>query len=202
MGYDNGSDVSAKTESFRAILRIYALESNGDVNSALLKLLASADASAGTSNFVVNKDKFCELLNTVRAVRQKFTPNDLVDVYSEALLELGASAMTPVALAEYFARTVSKARGIAQRLRKAIAEDYPGGVPDYERAFETMTSVGSCTADLDSLTDFAEELLDLAEGSVSDKEARELYAFVDRDGTSICSCFSLSLPWSHPRRLD
>ena len=182
MGHDNGSDVSSKTEIFRAVLRIYAIEAGGDVNSAMMKLLASADASAGNSNFVISKDKFCELLNSVRTVRQKFTPNDLVDVYSEAMLELGHPSMTPAQLAEYFSRTISKARGLAQRLRKVIAEDYPGGVPDYERAFEAMTSAGSDSADLDALTDFCEDLLDLPEGSVSDKQARELYSFVDRDG--------------------
>jgi Ca2+-binding EF-hand superfamily protein len=185
MPLESSNDMSAKMSDFRATLRVYAVESSSEVRAILMKILGGDESILSTHTISITK--FCDLMNGIRSVRQKFTPNDLNDIYNESVLDIGMENMNPVNMVEYFARTISTARGIAMKLRKAILEDYPDGIADYNRAFQSMVISGGNTVDLDSLTDFAEEVLDMKEGTISDKEAKELYTFVDRNGDGVVS---------------
>jgi len=176
---------ASKTEEFRSALRMHAQEHTTDVHSALMKLFDGDLKSLSGSSRTISKPLFSELFNGVRSLRQKFTPNDLNDIYDEALLEFGPDKMNATNLAEHLSVTISKARGMAVHLRKVVQEEYPDGTADYERAFDSIAGGGGNTVDLDSLTDFAEDLLDMAEGSITDKDARELFAFIDRNGDGV-----------------
>ena len=180
-----GNDFSNKAEEFRSALRVHAMENNADVRAVLLKLFeGDSKAQLGVSG-AISDSVFNELLNGVRSIRQKFTPNDLQDIYNEALSEFGPNGMIAANLVEYFSRTITKARSLAAQLRKLIAEEYTGGVSDYDQAFDSIANVGSNSVDMDSFIDFTEDVLDLPEGSIQDKDAKELYAFVDRNGDGI-----------------
>jgi len=185
MVFNTGNDASSKTEEFRTALRMHAQENSSDIQSALLKLFDGDLKALSGAGRHISKVVFSELFNGVRSIRQKFTPNDLNDIYSEALLEFGAEGTNVTNLVEHFSLTISRARGMAAQLRKVITEEYPDGVADYERAFDSISSGGLNHVDLDSLTDFAEDMLDMDEGSITDKDAKELYAFIDQNGDGV-----------------
>ena len=175
---------SVKADEFRATLRAHATSQSKDVKNVLLVLLddvsVGAENRTDSSNRLVSKDLFTQKINTIRSVRQRFTPNDMNDIYNEAVLELGHANMTVIRILEYFSRTISRARSMAMKLRAAVAQDFDGEL-EYRRAFSSMSNGSNPVLEVDALGDFCEDMLDLEEGSLSDKDAKDLYAIVDKN---------------------
>jgi hypothetical protein len=82
---------------------------------------------------------------------------------------------------EFFGRTISKARSVSMKLRAAVVQDFDG-MEEYRRAFSSMCTGNAAFVEVDALGDFCEDMLDMEEGSLTDKDAKDLYAIVDKDG--------------------
>ena len=92
MVFHDAKESSAKADNFRTVLRMHALETGSEVKAVLLRLLegdyiSGKESTNGSTQSIVSRDKFGEVMNSVRTIRQKFTPNDLNDIYAEATLE-------------------------------------------------------------------------------------------------------------------
>ena len=173
-------DNARKMDDFRSTLRIYASEVKKPVQSLLIALLQASGNGNETEGALVSKEFFSQKMNSIRNIRQKFSPKDVMDIFDEAESEIGAKKMDSSAVIEYFSNSISKVRGLAQKMRAAIKQDF-NGISEYRNAFSSIVQGDAAYAELDAFTDFAEDMLDLHEGSMSDGDAAALYAFVDSD---------------------
>lgn len=173
-------DAAAKVDEFRGCLRVHAAELSKNVTSLLIGVLDGGAAGDASKDMVMGRDDFVSRVTTIRNIRQKFSPKDVMDVYDEAALELGTKKVTAPALIEYFSNSISKTRSMALKLRGAIQQDFVG-ITEYRNAFSSITGDDENYAEFNSFADFTEDMLDMDEGTISDADAAALYAFVDKD---------------------
>ena len=173
-------DNALKMDEFRSCLRVYAAEVKKPVTSLLIALFQVESKHGEADDTQVSRDMFSQKMNSIRTIRQKFSPKDVMDVYHNAEDELGAKKMTASHLIEFFSNSISKVRKLALKLRAAIKQDFDD-IYEYGNAFSSILIGDSKYAELDAFTDFSEDMLDLTEGSMCDGDAAALYAFVDKD---------------------
>jgi Ca2+-binding EF-hand superfamily protein len=177
-------DAANKLDDFRGTLRVHAAEVSKTVTSLLISILDGSITinTDHSKDVILTRDEFGQKMNSIRSIRQKFSPKDVMDVYDEAAYELGASKLTASVLIEFLSNTISKTRSMGMKLRASITQDY-NGLLEYKNAFKSFAGDDHGSyADLNSFADFAEDMLDLSEGTISDADAAALYAFVDKDG--------------------
>ncbi len=172
-------DNAHKMDEFRSTLRIYASEVKKTVQSLLIALFKAQVSGDEKEEVRVTKDVFGQKMSSIRNIRQKFSPKDVMEIYDEAEYELD-SEMTSSAVIEFFSNSISRVRSLALKMRAAIKQDF-NGVHEYRNAFFSIVQGDTHYAELDAFTDFAEDMLDVQEGSMSDGDAAALYAIVDKD---------------------
>ena len=173
-------DNAQKMDEFRSALRIYASEMKKPVQSLLIALFQDSAHGHKSDEVMVSREVFGQKMNSILNIRQKFSPKDVMSIYDEAANELDSNEMTSSAIIEFFSNSISKVRSLALKMRAAIKQDF-NGVYEYRNAFFSIAHGDTPFAELDAFTDFAEDMLDLEEGSMTDGDAATLYAFVDKD---------------------
>lgn len=168
------------SDELRSILRqSAAAEPAAKTASALLTSLLLTNGAS--SNTELSRDRFCEALNTIKGVRQRFTPDDLVELFGEAVQSIGTVKVTAGAVIDFYSAAMSKARAWSIKMRSAIMQDYDG--PEkYKRAFSSMATGAKTIVELNAFTDFAEDMLELDENTISEADSKALYAIFDVDG--------------------
>jgi len=182
---------SGKSDELRSLIRVAATSDNSILSATTLLTnlflgsgsgSGSGEASASTASTELTRETFCNLIGGVRGVRARFTPNDLIDIYNEASTEIRGGGLTTKvttgAIVDYFSSAMSKTRAWSIKLRSAIMQDFEG-VDEYKRAFSSMSTGSSNIVDINAFTDFAEDMLDLDENSITEAEAKALYAIFD-----------------------
>ena len=188
-----GGRDDSKTNEFRACINAAALEAGSSVAGFLHACL---DARADKATQLVDSKVFGDGLIGVKLVRQKFTLADLVDIFGDAD-EGEKGRVTVEELADFFQRTISKARALALKLRSAVLKDYKNEA-EYRRVF------GQAVLDREQFTQFAEDVLKV---DINDNDAIGLYALYDMDGNGKVSCddfvgFLLGITKDAVRALD
>lgn len=170
------------SDELRSILRQSAASAPSTASKTASGLLTSLFLTDGaSSNSELSREKFCEALNTIKGVRQRFTPDDLTELFGEAVQSIGAVKVTAGAVIDFFSAAMSKARAWSIKMRSAIMQDYDGP-EEYKRAFSSMATGSKTVVELNAFTDFAEDMLEMDENTISEAESKALYAIFDVDG--------------------
>lgn len=184
MSSGESKEQSYLCDSFRAALRIYASETSKDLTTLLNGILNTSDSLAPSSNSTtsgdsfISKDRFKECFAAVRTIIQKFSPDQLVEIYDEATFEMGMSKMTVHHLTDFFSSTMSKMKEIALKFRSIVKQNFDN-VDEYRHIFTTYLKPDLDYIEIDELADFIEEQLDKDEGFLTDADAEALYHIVD-----------------------
>lgn len=172
---------SGKCDELRSMIRASAAADNSTSGPVALLTTLFLTSEGGNSSMELSCEKFCQVIGGVRGVRTRFTPSDLIEIYSEAAADIGggvSSKVTKGAIVDYFSAAMSRARAWSIKLRSAIMQDFDG-VEEYKRAFSSMSTGSSNIVDINAFTDFAEDMLDLDENTISESESKSLYAMFD-----------------------
>jgi Ca2+-binding EF-hand superfamily protein len=141
-------------------------------------LTPNGSNATGASDTFISKDRFKECFAAVRSIIQKFSPDQLVEIYDEATFEMGMSKMTVHHLTDYFSSTMSKTKEIALKFRSIVKQNFDN-VDEYRHIFTTYLKPDLDYIESDELADFIEEQLDKDEGFLTNADADALYHIVD-----------------------
>ena len=150
-------DAADKLDDFRGTLRVHAAEVSKTVTSLLISILDGSvtNNTDHSKEVILTRDEFGQKMNSIRSIRQKFSPKDVMDVYDEAAYEVGANKLTASVLIEFLSNTISQTRSMGIKLRASITQDY-NGLSEYENAFKSFAGDDHGSyADLNSFADFA-----------------------------------------------
>ena len=190
-----GLSAAGKVDELRGLLRAHAAaDSSLSSPSQLLASLflsdsqsdgGAQDGSTLSSSSPLTRDKFCATISNVRGVRARFTAGDLAEIFNFAAEEIGGGSSNPSAVSrgavvDYFSTAMSKARMYSIKLRSVVMQDFEG-VDEFKRAFSSMSTSNSNVVDVGDFTNFAEDMLDLEENTITESEAKAMYAIVDVD---------------------
>jgi len=162
-------------DEFRAVIRLSAADSSKTVN-ALLYSVFDFVATGKDDEKVLSFGDFEKGLMQITAVNKKIRRSDMSEIFEDIDVS-GQGTVTVEDLADFCQRSVSKARALSLKLRKAVIEIFKddGGL---QRAFSTLAG-SSKYAELNHFTEFAEDSLGL---SINESDAVSLYGLYDVDG--------------------
>lgn len=173
------SNLDEMVDEFRAVIRAAAAETSQTIVAFLHTtlddlLIDGTQENAGKK--VLTFDVFENGMYRVKSMRQRITRSDLEEIFEECD-EHARSSFTIEELADFCQRTISRARALALKLRKAILESLVGE-DALRRVFVSICGT-SKYANVNSFREFAEDMLEM---NINDSDTLALYALYDVDG--------------------
>ena len=165
-------------DEFRALIRAAAAET-GQTVAALVQSLfddvVSPEGEEGGSK-KITYEQFEKGIYMIKSIRHTIKRGDLEEIFEDCDEE-SHSNITINELVDYCQRSVSRARALALKLRKAIIESLNGS-EQYEKAYYSIAGNGKF-ADVDLFRDFAEDMLNV---HINDSDSLALYSLYDTNG--------------------
>jgi Ca2+-binding EF-hand superfamily protein len=166
-------------DDFRAILRSMASDNRKDLMSIIQEVYDKhTEIDDKTKKKYLTSSKFEMGSMNVKIIRQKFSKEDLQDVFDECDSSR-AGKVTLEELLDFCQRTISKARVLAVKTRSAIIQEFHGNEGDYRRLFASLCASDSQFADKVPFIEFVEDML---EANVSDNDGIAIYNLFDING--------------------
>jgi Ca2+-binding EF-hand superfamily protein len=163
-------------DQFRAILRLSASEASKTIATFVSGLFEFVEAPDGSSK-MLTFDNFEKGICVVKDIRRNMKRTELAEIFEE-IDESGVSKISLDDLIDFCERSISRARILALKLRKAIRENCQD-TNHYIQAFASISG-GSKFADPDSFRDFAEDMLPGV--LVKENDSLALYGLFDCNG--------------------
>lgn len=163
-------------DQFRAIIRSSATDASKSIASFLSELFDFVKAPEGSPK-ILSFEAFEKGVCSIKDIRRNLKRTELAEVFEECD-ENSNSQISLIELIDFCQRSISRARILALKLRKAIKESCED-TDHYVQAFASISG-NSKFADPDNFRDFAEDMLP---GTViKESDALALYALFDTNG--------------------
>jgi Ca2+-binding EF-hand superfamily protein len=165
-------------DDFRAMIRAAAAETSQTVSAFVIALfddVVSPEGEEGGSK-KINFEQFERGMHMIKSIRKGIKRGDLEEIFEECD-EQGHSNITINELIDYCQRSISRARAMALKLRKAIIESLNGS-EQFEKAYFSIAG-NAKFADVDLFRDFAEDMLNI---HINDSDSLALYSLYDTNG--------------------
>ncbi len=173
-----GAMAASKVDEFRAIVRTISLDQCSSIGMVLHGALDSrSTVDPINKRKVVDCKAFQDGLLSVREIRQKFTPSDMADIYTD--INEGEHAGVEIdGIVDFVQITMGKARVLALKLRAAMLKEFNS--PDgYHKAFLAICNSNTKICDKDRFAQFAEDYL---RTTVNDNDCMGMYSLFDMNG--------------------
>lgn len=163
-------------DQFRAIIRSSAADASKSVSAFVSELFQFVEAPEGSSK-LLSFESFEKGVCSIKEIRRNLKRTDLAEVFEECD-ENSKSNITLTELIDFCQRSISRARILALKLRKAIRES----CHDTDHYVQAFASISGNTkyADPDNFRDFAEDML--AGTVIKESDAYALYELFDTNG--------------------
>lgn len=157
---------------FRTLIRTAATDANKSIGAFVLELFDS-------SKHITLKD-FESGVYTLKNAKKVLSKADISDIFEECN-EASTDIISCQIIADFCQRNMSRARGMALKLRSAIISKYKNEA-EYRKLFSTAIKLNNGkSADPESFREFAEEVLDCV---IDENDGIALYKLFDVDGDS------------------
>jgi Ca2+-binding EF-hand superfamily protein len=163
-------------DQFRAIIRSSANDASKTIPTFLSGLFEFVKAPEGSTG-MLTFDDFEKGICTIRDIRRNIKRTELAEIFEEcdenAILKISLDE-----LSDFCQRSISRARILALKLRKAIRES----CQDNDHCIQAFASISgnSKYADIDSFRDFAEDMLPGV--LIKESDSLALYSLFDTNG--------------------
>jgi Ca2+-binding EF-hand superfamily protein len=169
------SGMADNIDQFRAILRSSATEASKSLPQFISGLFEFVEAPEESSK-MLTFENFEKGICVVKDIRRNMKRTELAEIFEECD-DNGTSKVSLDVLIDFCERSLSRARILALKLRKAIRESCQD-TDHYIQAFASISG-GTKFADPDSFRDFAEDMLS---GVIKDSDSLALYGLFDTNG--------------------